>query len=34
MKPLNIMIDDNCNLKIIDFGEAKEVDEQVKTKMD
>lgn len=27
LKPLNIMIDDNFNIKLIDFGEAKSVNE-------
>ena len=26
LKPLNVMIDDNYNIKLIDFGEAKRVD--------
>jgi len=28
MKPQNIMLDENYNIKIIDFGEAKKVGEQ------
>ena len=34
LKPLNIMVDDNFNLKLIDFGEAKSMTENIKTGMD
>jgi serine/threonine protein kinase len=27
LKPLNIMLDDNYNIKLIDFGDAKDVNE-------
>ncbi len=28
MKPQNIMLDENYNIKIIDFGDARKVDEE------
>lgn len=27
LKPLNIMLDDNYNIKLIDFGDAKDINE-------
>lgn len=27
LKPLNIMLDENYNIKIIDFGDAKDINE-------
>jgi len=27
LKPLNIMLDNNYNIKIIDFGDAKDINE-------
>ena len=29
LKPLNIMLDKNYNIKVIDFGDARRVDEQL-----
>lgn len=29
LKPLNIMLDKNYNMKVIDFGDARRVDEQL-----
>jgi serine/threonine protein kinase len=27
LKPLNIMLDENYNIKLIDFGDAKDINE-------
>ena len=29
LKPLNIMLDKNYNVKVIDFGDARRIDEQL-----
>jgi serine/threonine protein kinase len=29
MKPQNIMLDENFNVKIIDFGDARKIDEEL-----
>ena len=34
LKPQNIMLDDNYNIKIIDFGDARKVDEVIEEDQD
>ena len=34
MKPQNVMFDDNYNIKIIDFGDARKVDEEMEADED
>ena len=29
MKPMNVMLDDNFNVKLIDFGDAKKMNENI-----
>ena len=28
LKPMNLMLDSNCNIKLIDFGDAKMLDHE------
>lgn len=34
MKPMNVMLDDNYNVKLIDFGDAKKVTEKIEDDQD
>lgn len=34
LKPMNVMLDDNYNVKLIDFGDAKKVNEKIEDDQD
>ena len=34
LKPMNVMLDENYNVKLIDFGDAKKVNEKIEEDQD